>query len=256
MGSIPATAAHSASAGLLLRMLGRFELRTANGPLRMRPSGERLLAYLAVRPEPVTRQEAAAALWPDFTDVRAAANLRSVLCRLPVRQRGGVVRSSAGGLALVPDVSVDIVKISEQLTCGFAVGDDVSVSMLRQDVLPGWPEHWLIATREWFRQIRLRALEALCDQHRAAGHVDSALSAALAAVACDPLRETAHRRLTLIHLSEGNFAEALRQYHAYRQLVRSELGLPPSPEFRRLIAPLLGRPLDGGPGTFSRAAPG
>jgi hypothetical protein len=43
---------------------------------------------------------------------------------------------------------------------------------------------------------------------------------------------------------EGNLAEALRQYHAYRELARSELGLPPSPQFRRLIAPLLGRPAD------------
>ncbi|HVT66333.1 MAG TPA: bacterial transcriptional activator domain-containing protein, partial [Trebonia sp.] len=73
---------------------------------------------------------------------------------------------------------------------------------------------------------------------------DLALTAALAAVTCDPLRESAHRRLALIHLSEGNLAEALRQYHLYRDLVRSELGLSPSPQFRRLIAPLLGRPAE------------
>lgn len=45
-------------------------------------------------------------------------------------------------------------------------------------------------------------------------------------------------------MAEGNFAEALRQYDSYRKLARTELGLPPSPQFRRLIAPLLGRPLD------------
>jgi hypothetical protein len=68
--------------------------------------------------------------------------------------------------------------------------------------------------------------------------------AGLAAVACDPLRESAHRRLAVIHMSEGNLAEALRQYHLYRELARSELGLPPSSQFRRLVAPLLGRPAD------------
>jgi hypothetical protein len=36
----------------------------------------------------------------------------------------------------------------------------------------------------------------------------------------------------------------LRQYHACRRLVLAELGLPPSPQFRKLIAPLLGRPAD------------
>jgi DNA-binding SARP family transcriptional activator len=119
----------------------------------------------------------------------------------------------------------------------------VGIAILRQDVLPDWPDEWLIATREWFRQIRLRALEALSDRHRAAGRMDAALAAGLAAVSSDLLRESAHRRLAQVHIAEGNFAEALRQYQSYRRLARSELGLPPFPQFRTLIAPLLNRPL-------------
>jgi DNA-binding SARP family transcriptional activator len=111
-------------------------------------------------------------------------------------------------------------------------------------VLPDWPEHWIVATREWFRQVRLHALEKLCDQHLAAGHLDSAMTAGLTAAACDPLRESAQRRLALIHIREGNYAEALRQYHTYQQRAQTELGLPPSPQFRKLIAPLLGRPVE------------
>lgn len=244
MGSISAAALHPEGGGLHLRLLGRFELSSGNCQLRVRPSGERLLAYLAVRSDPVPRQEAAAALWPDCPDVRSAANLRSVLWRLPGRQDGGLVKSHARGIALMPGVSIDVDEISRQLSHCPVISEDVSIPMLRQDVLPDWPEHWVVTTREWFRQIRLRALETLCDQHRAAGHLDSAMAAGLAAVTCDPLRESAHRRLTLIHISEGNFAEALRQYHIYQQLARSELGLQPSPQFRKLISPLLGRPAD------------
>lgn len=51
-----------------------------------------------------------------------------------------------------------------------------------------------------------------------------------------------------MHIEEGNFAEALRQYNVFRRLLCAELGLPPSPHFRRLIAPLLGRPLYGSHG--------
>jgi hypothetical protein len=47
-----------------------------------------------------------------------------------------------------------------------------------------------------------------------------------------------------VHIEEGNFAEALRQYDVFRRLLRTEPGLPASPHFRRLVAPLLGRPLD------------
>jgi hypothetical protein len=47
-----------------------------------------------------------------------------------------------------------------------------------------------------------------------------------------------------VHLAEGNAAEALRQYHVYRRLLALELGLPPSPSIRQLVAPLLGRPIE------------
>ncbi|MQA86310.1 MAG: hypothetical protein GEV03_17165 [Streptosporangiales bacterium] len=93
-------------------------------------------------------------------------------------------------------------------------------------------------------QVRLHALEALCAHHRASGRLDTALQAGLAAVACEPLRESAHRQLARVHLAEGNPSEALRQYDLYRRLLRTELGLAPSPKFRQLVAPLLGRPLD------------
>jgi DNA-binding SARP family transcriptional activator len=243
MGSMSAIALHPDPAGPRLRLLGRFELSSGNGPLRLRPSGERLLAYLALRSGPVTRHEAAAALWPDSPDVRSAANLRSVLWRLPACD-GGLVQSHARGIMLTPGVSIDINEISGQLSESKAVSEDLSISMLRQDVLPDWPEHWIVATREWFRQVRLHALEKVCDQHLAAGRLDSAMAAGLTTVACDPLRESAHRRLVLIHIGEGNFSEALRQYHTYRLLAQSELGVPPSPQFRKLISPLLRRPAE------------
>jgi hypothetical protein len=48
------------------------------------------------------------------------------------------------------------------------------------------PQH-LIGTRERFRQIRLHALEALCDRYRDDGRLDAALDAGITAVAADPL---------------------------------------------------------------------
>jgi DNA-binding SARP family transcriptional activator len=235
------TASCSARTGHHLRLLGRFELRSHGRLLRVSPAGERLVAYLGIRVEPIRRHAAASELWPECTDIRAAANLRSALWRLP-GDRGGLIASTVHTISLAAGVSVDIHELSGQL---HPAGDSaVTVSMLRQDVLPEWPEEWLISTREWFRQVRLHALETLCDRCRATGRLGAALEAAMAAVAADPLRESAHRRLALIHMAEGNFAEALRQYDVYRLLLRAELGLPPSPQFRRLVAPLLERPLD------------
>lgn len=71
-----------ANSRLRIRLLGRFELTSGNRLLRVTPAGERLLAYLAIRPDSAGRQAVALALWPECSDARAAANLRSALFRL------------------------------------------------------------------------------------------------------------------------------------------------------------------------------
>jgi DNA-binding SARP family transcriptional activator len=38
-----------------------------------------------------------------------------------------------------------------------------------------------------------------------------------------------------VHLAEGNPSEALRQYGRFRELLRAELGLEPSPLIKELV---------------------
>ena len=93
----------------------------------------------------------------------------------------------------------------------------------------------MIVERERLRQIRVHALEEL-SRRLAVGHrYGHAIDAALAAIAADPLRESAHRRLIEAHLAEGNASEAIRQYETYAELLASQLGIEPSPALRRLV---------------------
>jgi hypothetical protein len=134
-----------------LRLLGRLELSRGTRPLHVSPSGERLLAYLGIRSEPVSRGSAAAELWPACTGTRAAANLRSAVWRLPGHDQGGLIAAAPQHLALDARVSVDLHDLSRQVGPGSAArhpGQDVDVDVLRQDVLPEWPDEWLIGTRE------------------------------------------------------------------------------------------------------------
>src|SRR2546428_362006 len=80
-------------------------------------------------------------------------------------------------------------------------------------------------------------LEALCVGCTEEGRAAAAIAAGLAAVAAEPLRESSHRVLVEAHLSEGNQAEALRQYLHYRDLLRDNLGVEPSPRITSLVAP-------------------
>jgi DNA-binding SARP family transcriptional activator len=89
--------------------------------------------------------------------------------------------------------------------------------------------------RESYHQLRLRALEALCRRLSAKGRFGQAVQAGLAAVSGEPLRESARRALIEAHLAEHNVAAALREYEAFHQLLRDELGLDPSEDMRALV---------------------
>lgn len=236
---------------LRMQVLGNFELIFDGQPHPVSLPGQRLLAHLAVahRGSPVRRAALAERLWAESPPGRAASSLRSVLWRLP-RPRGRImVTSTASTVRLNEGIRVDLWEAEEQAR---AIGTpDVprsevlaDLAPLTRDLLPEWGDDWLVVEQESYRQRRLHALERAANLLCERGSFTDALSASFVAVRSEPLRESAHRRVIEVHLAEGNLAEALRQYHVYRKLLSTELGLAPSPRIRGLVAPLLGRPVD------------
>ena len=103
------------------------------------------------------------------------------------------------------------------------------------ELLPEWDEEWLAPEREQFRQIRLHALELVAERLADEGRFARAVEVSLAVVADDPLRESARRVLIRVHAAEGNLHDAVEQYRAYRDVMRAELGLDPSPQMEGLV---------------------
>lgn len=235
-----------------LSLLGGFRLSCGDRLLALAPSAQRLLAYLALhRARSVPRTVLAERLWSETDPQRAASNLRSALWRLPKVQRRALVEAGASSLRLAEHVVVDLWRCEERARALMAADasmtdedDHGTRDTFCEDLLPEWCDDWVLVEQESHRQLRLHALESLSANLREIGRYPAALLAALAAVRSEPLRETAHRRVIEVHLAEGNAAEALRQYQSYRRLLADELGLPPSPAPRRLVAPLQGRPVD------------
>ncbi|HYJ76863.1 MAG TPA: bacterial transcriptional activator domain-containing protein, partial [Kineosporiaceae bacterium] len=170
--------------------------------------------------------------------------LRSALRRLPRPADVPLVEAGPTHLGLPSWIGVDLWDAQEVLGDAQGPAENGSVRLLREDLLPDWDPDWLDAECAQHRQGRLHALERLCRRHRLAGDHERAITAALAAVGGEPLRETAQRELIEVYLAEGNHAEALRQYQSHRRRLRDELGLAPSPAIRALVSPLLGRPVD------------
>ncbi|MFH8709269.1 AfsR/SARP family transcriptional regulator [Streptomyces rubrogriseus] len=249
-------AVHCAGAEpIALLLLDEFELRRGDSVVPVGPSGQRLMAFLALQSRPVPRGLASGVLWPDASASRGGANLRTALWRLPAPEGRPLVAVTATHLSLAPAIAVDLHEgvawADEMLDRHSAPCPSLSEKgariVLRGDLLPHWDEEWLPSERERFRQLRLHALERLCERLTAEGRYGQALEAGLAAVDIEPLRESGHRAVLRVHVREGNAVEALRTYSAYEYLLAAELGLRPSTAMRRLIEPVLAARAGSGP---------
>jgi DNA-binding SARP family transcriptional activator len=232
---------------LTLTLIGGFALWRGSQELQIAASGQRLIALLALRDRPVGRLQVAGTLWPGYSMQRSLAGLRTALWR--VHQTGGqVIDATPSLLRLDADVEVDVCnlvafarRLARAGTAFEAVDlDSVSLVDLVGDLLPDWYDDWLQEEREGLRQTRLHALESLARVLSASGRHADAIQAALAAIRLEPLRETAHRTLIEIHMAEGNWSEACRQFLRCRRLLREELGVEPSDSMNLLLekAPL------------------
>ncbi len=230
-------------ARLSLRLMNAFELECDGALLHLPASAQRVLAFVALHNRPLRRSYVAGSLWLDSPEDKAYANLRSALWRLH-RHGRRLVETHGAELTLGSEVDVDLrelERLARSTVAGNAPADlaAVSASLFASDLLPDWYDDWVTIEREHYRQLRLHALDALCERLTAAGCLEQALQVGLEAVAGEPLRESAHRALVGVHLAEGNVAEAVRQYRLFRRLLHEELGLEPS----RLMEELIGQRL-------------
>ena len=203
---------------------------------------QRLLAFLALRDRLTTRDQVAGTLWPESSDERAGASLRSAVARLdaPIRQALTVTTED---LSLSAGVAVDVhssrALAHRLIDRGVARSDgDIdagAVLSLSDDLLPGWYDDWAIIAAEDWRQLRLHALEAVAARLTEADRLAEAAVAAMAAVRAEPLRESARAALIRVHQAQGNQSNAYGEFERYRVLLRAELGVAPTSRLRQLL---------------------
>jgi|ERR1700676_2920351 len=229
------------SAGPSLCLLGGFSLVVGDRSVTLGSSGRRVLAYLALSGKPVTRSRLAHSLWPERADVRARANLRSAIWRMPTEGRGMVLEEGTF-LSLHARTAIDVEDIVAQCHSLLESTSHLNWQSARRvqqgilaGLLPDWEDEWVLVERERLRQLHLHALEAVAARLLAAGSLAEAVHASAAALSAEPLRESAARLLVSAHLAADNTAEAKTVYERYRADLRRELGIEPSPRLRDLI---------------------
>lgn len=223
-----------------LSLLGGFSLTRGYQRMTLAFSLQRLIAFLALHPRNLVRTYVAGNLWPDSTQARADASLRSTLWRLP-DPCSELIKSTSTHIRLADSLAVDVHDVAGQVRrlmdpTSSCPDCDLDPARLTNELLPDWTaDDWIYLERERLRQLCLHGLEALSMRLLDQGRYGEAVDAGLAAVRAEPLRESAHRVLISIYLTEGNASEALRQYDWYRRLLRAELGLEPSANVTALV---------------------
>lgn len=222
-------------------LLGRFAVRGPEGPVDLPAAAQRVVAYVVVASEPVLRTTVAATIWPDSSESRGRANLRTVLWRIGAV--APILRCSATVVSLAPQVSTDV--------DGLAVGtganrrarlapSETVLHGLDLELLPGWDDEWIRFERERIRHLELHALDDIVAASLLAGDTKTAVDAAMRAVRLDPMREASHIGLLRALTESGNRASALAHYRRFARHMREELGLDPSPGVQEVVSAMLG----------------
>jgi DNA-binding SARP family transcriptional activator len=236
-------------------VLGCFELLDGDARPRIALPAQRLTALLALRDEPVGRTHAAGILWPEVEHDHALANLRTALWRLRSLVPG-IVASVGASLRSTTTLQIDLREseaLAHRILDGCLPPEDgrIASPRLAFDLLPDWDDEWLVFERERFRDLRLHALERLCERLSQLGEHAEAVQCGLLAVQSEPLRESACRALMRAHIAEGNRARALQLFGTLERQLERELQVTPSEETIAVVRDLQGPARLGVAGTGS-----
>lgn len=246
---------------LSIDLLGELRIRRSDGVVvdgwSRRERVRHLLAFLALGRD-VARKEAAAELWPDLPDDKAAANLRVNLYHLQhalqpdraaeapwfLQTDGARLRLGYDGVTvdseLVDAAMVDAVRAESAGMPSEALAHYERVAALAtDDLLPEIQAEWVLFERMRLRSIVHAAASRQGELVLARGEPEAALAIAARAQRLDPLSERAHRLSIRCHMALGSTGSA-RDAAALVGSTLLDAGLSPEQETVALLARLKG----------------
>jgi len=248
----------SRAPGLELRLAGGFSVVRDGAVLSDGQLGSRksrtLLKLLAVeRPGLVPVDRIIEVLWADDPPAAAEQNVASLVSRLRGALGSDVILGGRPGYRLAgpPEVSVDLDmaaqycdqaerKLAASPAIALAAAEQATALLSAGTALADEPySSWVDPARGELRELLRRARLAGAEAALGVGDVRAAVRYAEAAMAADPLDETAHRWYMSACAAAGEPAKALVAYAALRERLAEELGADPAPETQELHLALL-----------------
>ncbi len=213
-----------------------------------------LLAVLALRVgEARSREQIAAALWPEDDAEEARIRLRQALYHLrhdlAAFESGcdRAITASRDKLELSADlVGTDLQQFQAELAAAErspnagdrALHTAIAVETCRGELLQGFYQECFVHEQHRISELYATALHALPLHYEAAADAARATESARAALAVDPTIEETHCCLMRLYAASGQPSAVVRQYRELEHALRGELGEEPSASTRALMESL------------------
>ena len=205
-----------------------------------------LLAAVAMRAEPLSRDRLTDLLWPDLAESAARNAFHVCLHRLKSRLGDdNVIVRTQDGYRLGSDVRVDLWEIDRALgtlrTDGALDARQVAglrelYDRLRATRPPKFEEwEWFEQTERHLRELRCEVAQALAKHALAEHRTQDALALCHEMIAYDPCDEPAREIAIRAYLESGDRAAALRHFRQYRDVLAAELQCEPSQALAKLV---------------------
>jgi TolB-like protein/Flp pilus assembly protein TadD len=238
-----------------LELLGGFRLlRTGGVPVAINgKKAQALLAYLALQNgKPVSREKASRLLWNGLDDEHGRNNLRQCLVGLR-RDLAGIselLRVERDQLSLnLASVTTDVLAIRNALNQPSPVEWSKALDSYGGSFLDGVTldsnefEDWTRDIRDELVHAAINLHERLLAQEAGQDRVQRARQL----LALDRLRESSQQILIQALADQGQIEAAIKQYHLYGDLLKTELNLEPSSQLTKLFVNLAEKQKQGVP---------
>jgi DNA-binding SARP family transcriptional activator/class 3 adenylate cyclase len=237
-----------------LRLLGAFHLETEDGSVISLPTKKTkaLLAYLACFPgQPLTRSKLSSLFWEESAPPQARDALRQTLSALRKAlspHHIQTLRTHGDTVIFDPHlIHVDALVFRRLLESDDPADLAGATQLYRGPFLDGFDLHapefdvWLRSVRQHHHEQVIETLKKLLRHYMIAENVDRALTFGSRLLSLDPMREGVHRSMMELHLRQGRYIDALRQYEQCVAILHRELNIEPDARTKKLHQQIIER---------------
>lgn len=209
-----------------------------------------MLFCLLQNPEGLSKEEIGELFWPEHSPVKLHDIFRSTLYRLrrALFREIIVLESDLYCFNWQSDHWFDV-EVFERLLDQAEEASTVEskIALLQEalilyqgDYLEDMDAEWCLLDRERLRERFVNGAETLATLYQDSGKLEEAIKLYQQILARDPYRESAYRGLMLCYYRLGDRTSAVQQYQICTDILRTELGLSPSPETAKLFLKIIG----------------